>query len=91
LLVISSVVAGLTDVIHTLTLSRGWIWHMWAIPFATVLVQIGCVHFVRLNSVAGVLQFSIFSMMPSLLGTSYMTTRGLWRSWRMGYLAPVSA
>jgi hypothetical protein len=91
LLVTSSIVAGLTDVIHTLTLSRGWIWQMWMIPVATVLVQIGCVQFVRLDSVAGVLVFSIFSLLPSLLGTSYMTTRGLWRSWRMGYLAPLSA
>jgi hypothetical protein len=91
LLVTSSVVGGLTDVIHTLTLSRGWIWHIWTIPFATLLVQIGCLQFMRLNSVAGVLVFSIFSLIPSLLGTSYMTTRGFWRSWRMGYLAPVSA
>ena len=90
LLVTSSIVAGLTDVIHTLTLSRGWIWQMWMIPVATVLVQIGCVHFVRLNSVAGVLEFSIFSLVPSLLGTSYMTTRGLWRSWRLGHLMSLS-
>ena len=91
LLIISSMVAGLIDVIHTLTLSRGWIWHMWTIPPATLLVQIGCLQFLQLNSVAGVLVFSIFSVMPSLLGTSYMTARGLWRSWRMGRLAPVSA
>ena len=90
LLMTSSVVAGLTDVIHMLTLSRGWIWHIWTIPPATLLVQIACLQFIRLNSVAGVLLFSIFSLIPSLLGTSYMTTRGLWRSWRMGHLAPVS-
>jgi O-antigen/teichoic acid export membrane protein len=90
LLVTSSMVAGLTDVIHTLTLSRGWIWHMWTIPFATLLVQISCLQFMRLNSVAGVLVFSIFSLVPSLFGTSYMTIRGFCRSWRMGYLAPLS-
>ncbi|MGI8819431.1 MAG: hypothetical protein ACR2ID_00930 [Chthoniobacterales bacterium] len=90
LLVTSSIVAGLTWVIQILPFSRGWIWHMWTIPFATLLVQIGCAHFVRLDSVSGVLLFNIFSLIPWLLITSYMATRGLWVSWRTGQLAPVA-
>lgn len=91
LLVTSSIIGGLTGVIHTLAWSRGWVWHTWTIPFAIVLVQIACVRFVRLDSVVGVLEFSIFSATPWLLITSYMTTRGFWTSWRTGHLAPIAS
>jgi O-antigen/teichoic acid export membrane protein len=91
LLITSAVIGGLTGVIHTLSWSRGWVWHMWMIPFATLLVQIIAVRFLPLNTVAGVLEFSIVSATPWLLVTSYMVTRGFWTSWRAGHLAPVAS
>jgi O-antigen/teichoic acid export membrane protein len=91
LLVTSAIIGGLTGVIHTLSWSRGWVWHMWIIPFVTLLVQIIAVRFLPLNTVAGVLEFSIISAVPWLLVTSYMATRGFWTSWRAGHLAPVAS
>jgi O-antigen/teichoic acid export membrane protein len=91
LLVTSSVVVGLTWVVHTLALSRGWVWQTWTVPVATVLVQLACARFVHFDSVAGVLVFSIISLIPGLVITSYMTARGLWTSWRKGSLTPMAA
>ena len=91
LLVASAIIGGLTGVIHTLSWSRGWVWQMWTIPFVTLFVQIIAVRLLPLNTVAGVLEFSIFSATPWLLVTSYMATRGFWTSWKAGYLAPVAS
>ena len=87
LLVVSAVIGGLISVIHTLAWSRGWLWHMWTIPFLTLLVQIGSVRFLQLDSVSGVLEFNIVSSVPWLVVMSYMATRGFWSSWRTGTLA----
>jgi hypothetical protein len=91
LLVGSAIIGGLTGVIHTLSWSRGWVWHMWTIPFATLVFQIIAVRFLPLNTVAGVLEFSIISAIPWLFITSYMASRGLWTSWRTGNLAAVAS
>ncbi len=91
LIVSISVIGGMIAVVHTLALSRGWIWQTWTIPLATFATQLISAAFVPLNIVAGVLWFSIFSLLPTLIITSYMVTRGFWTSWRLGYLAPVVA
>jgi len=90
LIVGAAVIGGLVTVIHSLALSRGWIWQTWTIPIAALLVQLISAAFLRLDTVAGVLWFGIFSALPTLIITSYMVTRGLWTSRRLGYLAPVA-
>jgi hypothetical protein len=91
LLVGAAVIAGMITVIHSLALSRGWIWQTWTIPITTLIVQLISAAFIRLDTVAGVLWFGIFSLVPTLLITSYMIIRGFWTSRRLGYLAPVAA
>jgi hypothetical protein len=90
LLVISAVIGGLISVVHTLTLSRGWLWHMWTIPFLTLLAQIVSIRLLRLDQVRGVLEFNIISSLSWLVVIGYMAGRGFWTSWRAGYLAPVA-
>jgi O-antigen/teichoic acid export membrane protein len=89
LLVGTAIIGGLITVIHSLALSRGWIWQTWIIPMITLTVQLSSAAFLPLNTVAGVLWFGIVSSLPALLIVSYMVTRGFWTSRRLGYLAPV--
>ncbi len=90
LLVGAAVIGGMIAVIHTLALSRGWIWQTWIIPVITLATQLVSAAFIHLDTVAGVLWFGIFSLVPTLLITSYMVIRGFWTSRRLGYLAPVA-
>jgi hypothetical protein len=90
LLVGAAVIGGMIAVVHTLALSRGWIWQTWIIPITTLATQLIAAAFLQLNTVAGVLWFGIFSSIPTLLITSYMVIRGFWTSRRLGYLAPVA-
>lgn len=91
LIVASAIIGGMITVVSTLALSRGWIWQTWAIPLLTIIVQLLSAQFLRLDTVAGVLWFGIFSSLPTALMTSYMITRGFMKSRRLGYLAPVAA
>jgi hypothetical protein len=91
LLVGAAVIGGMIVVIHTLALSRGWVWQTWIIPITTLIVQLISAAFLHLDTVAGVLWFGIFSAVPTLLLTSYMVIRGFWTSRRLGYLAPAAA
>ena len=91
LLVGLAVIGGLITVIHSLALSRGWIWQTWMVPVTTLIVQLSSAPFLRLDTVAGVLWFGIVSTLPTLVLTSYMVGRGLFTSRRLGYLAPVTA
>jgi len=90
LLVGAAVIGGMVTVVSTLALSRGWIWQNWIIPVATVLVQLTSAPFIKLDTVAGVLWFGIFSALPTLIMTSYMVIRGFLLSRRLGYLTPVA-
>src|SRR5438874_10491959 len=54
---------------YTTLFRSGWVWHMWLIPFATLLVQIIAVRLLPINTVAGVLEFSIFSAIPDRKST----------------------
>jgi hypothetical protein len=91
LIVGAAVIGGLVTVIHSLALSRGWIWQTWVIPITTLATQLVAAALLHLNTVAGVLWFGIFSAVPTLLITTYMVIRGLWTSHRLGYLAPLNA
>jgi O-antigen/teichoic acid export membrane protein len=91
LLVASAIIGGMATVVSTLALSRGWIWQTWMIPISTVIVQLLSANFFRLDTVAGVLWFGIFSSLPTLAMTSYMVIRGFVTSRRLGSLAPVAA
>lgn len=91
LLVGAAVIGGLITIIHSLALSRGWIWQTWMIPITTLAVQLISAAFLDLDTVSGVLWFGIFSSLPSLLIVSYMVTRGFWTSRRLGGLTPVAA
>jgi O-antigen/teichoic acid export membrane protein len=90
LLVASAIIGGMATVVSTLALSRGWIWQTWMIPVSTVIVQLLSAQFLRLDTVAGVLWFGIFSSLPTLAMTSYMVVRGFVTSRRLGSLAPVA-
>jgi len=90
LLVGMAIIGGMVAVVHTLALSRGWIWQTWTIPVMTFATQLTCGAFLQLDTVAGVLWFGILSLMPTLLVTSYMVSRGFWTSRRLGYLAPAA-
>ncbi len=90
LLVASAIIGGTATVVSSLALSRGWIWQTWMIPVSTVIVQLLSAQFLRLDTVAGVLWFGIFSSLPTLAMTSYMVVRGFVTSRRLGSLAPVA-
>jgi hypothetical protein len=91
LLVGAAVIGGLITIIHSLALSRGWIWQTWLIPITTLAVQLISAAFLELDTVSGVLWFGIFSSLPTLMITGYMVARGFINSRRLGSLAPVAA
>lgn len=87
-LVAGSVLGGLNGVLYALVSARGWIWHLWLVPPVTVALQVLLLRVLDVGSVRGVLVFGLISAVPVVVVMSYMTVRGLWKSWRAGTIAP---
>lgn len=83
-LVANGIVAGLTSVFYGLASARGWIWHAWVSPLATIALQGVLLKTLDLSEVKAALMFGFFSLVPTLLSVCYMVVRGFAASNRLG-------
>jgi hypothetical protein len=86
--VFNSVVMGYSSVFFSLSSARGWVWHSWMLPLLTLLSQGLLLTAVDLNTIKGVLIFSMGAAGVTFAVSVYTTSRGLWTSWKAGRLAP---